>query len=736
MFLETVNDFISEIRIIIKQGGRGSRKNAESLCGRIIGVHLLSQDETIESITSALCTLYPYFHPERFTPIGLSTMAYIIQAAVDEKFAGKKAQCCKGENPFDYVSSAGLDLLCSSTNKGITTCAVQRALNMMCTATNKAKHHTLIHILSECSVEQGRLLCEMMSCTLTFGMGVKRFIENLGCHEKDQQAVQAASKTLYMTNNLSKVSQALLDGVPAPLEVGYYISSMLARQKAFHDPLKAFDFILKSEIHAKNNINQTNQTKGKRKREIDDDSLLMQNHTCEFVAQIKIDGYRVQLHRKAGNINRVWYFSRQGLNLAESYHFNVLDECILKSMGKDIDFILDGEIIAMNKKTNEFVPCSDMAACPWLKNDDIKLMYFVFDVLFIDNVTYIDDPYSKRLKIMKEKVKQNENIVPVLDSVSLYSHKTSHLAQSITSQEEISLFYDIMVNVLDLEGVMIKSLHAPWKPYERSNSQVKVKPKPNSYNLYIVGANVNRAQLISSVLLAHKSEPCKSESETKKDENEHYYAMTMCGTGLTARARARLTEWFFERNRSSTRGSHHVPSYLHVLGGSDKPHMYLCDTPIECRVTAQKMTDSKVYAHGKTLRFPVLRAIPTIQFDAEDENGNMKSWKNEADSALPIETGFVNKENDILINHNVWVVPTKDESLYSELIRHILRMGGHYDKEPNEHTTHFVVPDIRIDEQALSIAQIEYPGIPSISANWLRNCFLWNVLNSFENFKI
>lgn len=152
------------------------------------------------------------------------------------------------------------------------------------------------------------------------------------------------------------------------------------------------------------------------------------------------------------------------------------------------------------------------------------------------------------------------------------------VAQMISFRSGVQTY---SVNKQDLEGIMIKSLDSSWTPYARSNAHVKIKPVPKSYKLYIVGANVNRAQLISSVLLAYKSK-----------ENGQYYATTMCGTGLTARARARLTEWYFERNRSSTRGGHHIPSYLHVSGGSDKPHMYLCDAPIVAHVTAQKMTDS------------------------------------------------------------------------------------------------------------------------------------------------
>lgn len=744
MFFETIVDFVNRSRKIVKVGGRGSKKNAEALCHDIIGVHMLSpemqeedkdKDKDKDAVASTLCTLYPYNHPERFTPIGLTTMAYIIQAAVDEKFSGRKSLCTKGENPFDYVSGSGIELLCSPENKGLTTCIVQRALNMMCTSTGKAKHHTLIHILSQCSVEQGRLLCEMMACTLTFGMGIKRFIENLGKCEKDSDAVNAALTTLYMTNNLNKVASAIISREPAPLEVGYYISSMLARQKAFHDPIEAFDFIV-------NEKNNGFSGKGKRKRadkdeEKEKEDVKFKEETEEeaedeeaeygsFIAQIKIDGYRIQLHRKAGQVNRTWYFSRQGLNLAETYHFNVLDEHIIQSMDSMgcQDFILDGEVIALNKKTNEFVPCSDMAAYPWLKNDDVILVYFVFDIMYMDGKVYLKEPYSYRLNAIKKLVKQSDHIIPMIEGVT----KPFQVAKTINSRKAVLSYYDDIVNKLDLEGIMIKSLDSLWTPYARSNAHVKIKPSPASYDLYIVGANVNRAQLISSVLLAYKSE-----------ENDQYYAMTMCGTGLTARARARLTEWFFERNRSSTRGGNHVPSYLHVSGGSDKPHMYLCDTPIIARVTAQKMTDSKVYATGKTLRFPVLRCIPEIQFDAYASysyaNGT-KSYKSESETAMPIETGFVTQENDILKDQNVWIVPTKDESLFSELVRHVLRMSGTYDKEPTLHTMFAVVPDLKHDEQTLLVAQKEYPDIKVVSADWLRNCFLWNTMKSFENFKM
>ena len=164
-----------------------------------------------------------------------------------------------------------------------------------------------------------------------------------------------------MTNNLNKVSTAFISHEPVPLEVRYYISSMLARQKAFHNPIEAFEkpFIVNAKMNGFS-------TKGKRKRKTEVEVEFKREEgeaeaEGSYIAQIKIDGYRIQLHRKSGEVNeeRAWYFLRQGLNLAETYHFNVLDEHIIRSMESTgcRDFILDGEVIALNKKTNESVPC-------------------------------------------------------------------------------------------------------------------------------------------------------------------------------------------------------------------------------------------------------------------------------------------------------------------------------------------------------------------------------------------
>jgi hypothetical protein len=67
-----------------------------------------------------------------------------------------------------------------------------------------------------------------------------------------------------MTNNLNKVSTAFISHEPVPLEVRYYISSMLARQKAFHNPIEAFEkpFIVNAKMNGFS-------TKGKRKRKIE-----------------------------------------------------------------------------------------------------------------------------------------------------------------------------------------------------------------------------------------------------------------------------------------------------------------------------------------------------------------------------------------------------------------------------------------------------------------------------------
>lgn len=755
MLLQTITEFINESRSIVKRGGRGSKKEAEALCYEKIGSRIFVdflidedmkeldfEEENIKNITSTLCTLFPYSHPERFTPIGLTTMAYIIQAAVEEKYAGgKKCALKRGENPFDYITGSGLESLCSSEEygRGISTCIAQRGLNMMCSSTGKAKHHTLIHILSQCSIEQGRILCEMMACTLTFGMGIKRFIENLGCKDKDNthfqidnthERTQAALTSLFMTNNLKRVAESLVTGVEAKLQIGFYVSSMLARQKPFHDPTIAFEFIKEDQ--------EEGRTQKKRKLEM----KVRDSSSTPFIAQIKIDGYRIQIHKIGGDTNRIWYFSRQGLNLAETYHFNVIDKHLWKFKN---DFILDGEIIAMNRKTKEFIACSDMAAFPWLKDEDIILVYFVFDILCIDSKSCMEMKYIDRLRILdglfnhEDRMGDHTNtphIIPMIPnkSSSIFSFD---LARLVSTGEEVKSYYNEVVDIHGQEGVMLKSYDDPWQPFQRSNAHVKIKPQPQSFDLYIVGANVNKAQIISSVLLAYRSE-----------ENQQYYAMCMCGTGLTAKARARLTEWFFEKNRCSTRGGNIVPSHLHVYGGADKPHMYLNDIPSPCTVTAQKLIDSKIYAFGKTLRFPVMRVIPVIDFNAYEEpskQGN-KKWMSESETAMPIEAGFVTRENDILHDIYIWIVPKipQDESLYSELVRHVLRMGGNFVRDHSKITSeieqklYFIIPDGsgKVNSDEFEMAKTDCPNAVALSADWLRNCFLWNRLSPIQEFLV
>lgn len=714
MRFQTICEFVSEARRIKVRGGRGSKKESENWVAKKLGTHLLAGDIEANEVESCLATLFPYKNPNGYAPLGLTTMMYIIQAAVNEKFSGTRKHCPKGENPFDTISVSCVDMICSDKDQGVDTFTIQRGINMMCVATGRAKHHTLLHILSQCNVLQSRMFCEILACSMTFGMGFKRFLESLDSEKSD--SVDAAMTTFVMTNDLGKVSEALFSGFPHQMEVGYYVSSMLSRQKAFHCPSEAFDFI-------KFNSNAEIAPGKKRKKVLKtDDELTKQTH---FIAQLKIDGYRIQLHRSNGSdgsngIQRTWYFSRNGLNLAESYHFNVLDEEIEESMCGTREFILDGEIIAVDKDTGEYMSCSDMASYPWMHSENIILIYYVFDILYSDGEEHINRPYEERLHLLENLMTRKTRVIPmVYDSTHIIRDKCIPLCFKSDDKDCIVRYYKTITESFDLEGIMLKDGSSVWKPYERTNNQIKVKPLPIPFDLFIVGANVNRMQLVSSVLLAYKK------------EEGHYYTMTMCGTGLTACARQTLTEWFFERNRKSTRGGHHVPSYLHTVGGSDKPHMYLCDDPMECRIVAQKMTNSKVYAQGKTLRFPVIKSIPCIKYDSEVKRN---TWKTELEEALPVQVGFVQKCSTILQGDAIWIAPTKDDSVYSELLRHVLRMDGVFHKDPMESTTVFVVPDSHVDRPTLDLAKKEYPHVSIVHADWLRNCFLWNRRSDLSEF--
>ena len=201
-------------------------------------------------------------------------------------------------------------------------------------------------------------------------------------------------------------------------------------------------------------------------------------------AEYKYDGTRFQFHKKG---DRCEIYSRR----LEIVTAAIPDVAELLKNATDHDVILDGEVIAVDNGRpmpfqyvlRRFRRKHDVAS----HVDSIQLVPNLFDVLFCDGEMLIDLPFEQRRERLEEMVH-------------------SHVAPQLVSDDvdEIENFYR---KALDdgHEGIMVKSLSAPYSPGARVREWVKIKPAVDTIDLVVTSAEWGegkRAGVYGSFLLA------------------------------------------------------------------------------------------------------------------------------------------------------------------------------------------------------------------------------------------
>lgn len=129
-----------------------------------------------------------------------------------------------------------------------------------------------------------------------------------------------------------------------------------------------------------------------------------QKFTCEF----KYDGLRGQVHHsKAGEFK---IYSRNLEDLTGTYP-DIIE--VLKEHGpKDVSFILDSEIVAVDAKTGKILPFQILSTRARknveIQNIDINVCVYLFDLILFDDESLLQCTLENRRKIMKK----NFNEVP------------------------------------------------------------------------------------------------------------------------------------------------------------------------------------------------------------------------------------------------------------------------------------------------------------------------------------
>jgi ATP-dependent DNA ligase I len=174
----------------------------------------------------------------------------------------------------------------------------------------------------------------------------------------------------------------------------------------------------------------------------------------------KLDGVRIQLHRD-GDVVRA--YSRQLRDVSA-----LVPEVIALGRGFSATrFILDGEVVAFDRDQRPLA-FQDLMSRFSTERDttneapaalEVPLVPLFFDLLFLDEAPLVDRPYRER-RSMLEQVVPEAHRVPA--AVAASSEEAEHLYSEALGRGH--------------EGVVVKSLEAPYTAGRRGAHWQKVKP--------------------------------------------------------------------------------------------------------------------------------------------------------------------------------------------------------------------------------------------------------------------
>ena len=313
--------------------------------------------------------------------------------------------------------------------------------------------------------------------------------------------------------------------------------------------------------------------------------------------QPKYDGLRVQIHKNAGEVS---IFSRNLESMTEMF-----PELVAAASSLNVDrVILDGEAIAYNPESEEYVPFQETTARRRKEGilelaARVPMRAFVFDVMFRDGSDLTPLPYEQRFEIVQELLGESDTLVP---------------APLMKTDSAEVLTRELLDNISrGLEGVVAKRLDSPYQAGARNFNWVKLKRNTSgqlndTIDVVLLGyyrGKGKRAEFGTGALLA-------GVYDSDKDE---FVTISKLGTGL------------------SDQGWREIHQRLASLEVAEKParvnSMFVPDAWLEpaivVEVLADEITPSPRHTAGMTadrpgfaLRFPRIVSLRTEDKKPED----------------------------------------------------------------------------------------------------------------------
>ena len=198
--------------------------------------------------------------------------------------------------------------------------------------------------------------------------------------------------------------------------------------------------------------------------------------------EYKYDGFRMLINKKENQ--EISIFTRRLDNVTNQFP-DVVE--YVKENVKAKSFIIDSEAVGYNKKTKKYTPFQDISQRIKRKYHIEKLIrelpieINVFDVLYCDGESLIDEPFEKRTELLRKIVTNHKYHIQIAK-------------QLITDDEKKAQEFYKQALKDNQEGVMIKNLNSPYKPGARVGYVLKLKPAENELDLIITGAEYGKGK--------------------------------------------------------------------------------------------------------------------------------------------------------------------------------------------------------------------------------------------------
>jgi DNA ligase 1 len=306
--------------------------------------------------------------------------------------------------------------------------------------------------------------------------------------------------------------------------------------------------------------------------------------------QPKYDGLRVQIHKDG---KRVSLFSRNLESMTEMFPELVAAASSLKVK----TVILDGEAIAYDPDSEEFVPFQETTARRRKEGIEemaarVPMRAFVFDVMFRDGTDLTPMPYERRFEIVEELLHDSDTLL------------TAPLTR--TDSAEV-LTRELLDNISrGLEGIVAKRLDSPYQAGARNFNWVKLKRNTSgqlndTVDVVLLGSyrgKGKRVEFGAGALLA-------GVYDSDKDE---FVTITKLGTGLSDQG------W---RDIYQRLASLEVAEKPARVSSTLVPDAWL-EPSIVVEVLADEITPSPRHTAGFALRFPRIVSFRTADKKPED----------------------------------------------------------------------------------------------------------------------